>query len=128
LNGGTLSAECGSAVSPAARVDLLSIAERQLVEIVKGVSSLPRVLILDEPTSSLTIHEARELFAIIRRLAAGGTAVVYISHKLNEIFEVTDRVTVLRDGRKVASAPTREWGASRLVRATVGRGLSTLVP
>jgi ABC-type sugar transport system ATPase subunit len=120
--------ECGIALDPSARVDQLSIAERQLVEIVKGVSASPRVLILDEPTSSLTIHEVRELFAIVRRLAARGTAIVYISHKLDEIFAVTDRVTVLRDGRKVASALTAEWTESGLVRAMVGRDLSALFP
>jgi rhamnose transport system ATP-binding protein len=121
-------AECGITVEPSARVDHLSIAERQLVEIVKGVSASPRVLILDEPTSSLTITEIRELFAIVRRLAARGTAIVYISHKLDEVFAVTDRVTVLRDGRMVASAPTGEWTESGLVRAMVGRDLSALFP
>ena len=121
-------AECGIAVEPSARVDQLSIAERQLVEIVKGVSASPRVLILDEPTSSLTITEVRELFGIVRRLAARGTAIVYISHKIDEIFAVTDRLTVLRDGRKVATAPTGEWTESALVRAMVGRDLSALFP
>ena len=120
--------ECGVSVDPAAKVESLSIAERQLVEIVKGVALAPRVLILDEPTSSLTIHEVQELFAILRRLALRGTAIVYISHKLDEIFAITDRVTVLRDGRKVATAPTGEWTESTLVRAMVGRDLSALFP
>ena len=88
----------------------------------------PKVLILDEPTSSLTVREVRELFTIVRRLAARGTAIVYISHKLDEIFAVADRVTVLRDGCKVASAPNREWTEGALVRAMVGRDLSTLFP
>ncbi len=124
----TVLAECDVVVEPSTRVDHLSIAERQLVEIVKGVSASPRVLILDEPTSSLTITEVRELFAIVRRLAGRGTAIVYISHKLDEIFAVTDRVTVLRDGQKVASAPTDQWTESALVRAMVGRDLSALFP
>jgi ABC-type sugar transport system ATPase subunit len=119
---------CGVSVDPTAKVENLSLAERQLVEIVKGVAFAPRVLILDEPTSSLTIREVRELFTIVRRLAARGTAIVYISHKLEEIFTVTDRVTVLRDGRKVASAPTKEWTEPALVRAMVGRDLSSLFP
>src|SRR5205823_12443056 len=94
-------AECGIAIAPSAKVERLSIAERQLVEIVKGVSASPRVLILDEPTSSLTIREVRELFAIVRRLVRSKrTAIVYISHKLDEIFAIADRVTVLRDGRR----------------------------
>jgi ABC-type sugar transport system ATPase subunit len=120
--------ECGVSVDPAAKVESLSIAERQLVEIVKGVALAPRVLILDEPTSSLTIHEVQELFGILRRLALRETAIVYISHKLDEIFAITDRVTVLRDGRKVATAPTHEWMESTLVRAMVGRDLSALFP
>jgi len=120
--------ECGISIDPSTRVDHLGIAERQLVEIVKGVAASPRVLVLDEPTSSLTISEVRDLFAIIRRLAARGTAVVYISHKLDEIFAVTNRITVLRDGRMVASGPTEEWNESALVRAMVGRDLSALFP
>jgi rhamnose transport system ATP-binding protein len=119
---------CGVAIDAAAKVDRLSIAERQLVEIVKGVSAEPRILILDEPTSSLTVNEIEELFSIVHRLAAKGTAIVYISHKLDEIFALTDRVTVLRDGRKVASAPTSEWTQGALVRAMVGRDLSALFP
>jgi ABC-type sugar transport system ATPase subunit len=70
----------------------------------------------------------QRLFGIVKRLAARGTAVVYISHKLDEVFAVTDRVTVLRDGRKVASAPTTEWTQDTLVRAMVGRDLSALFP
>jgi ABC-type sugar transport system ATPase subunit len=121
--------ECGIDIDPAVRVDYLSIAERQLVEIVKGVAASPRVLALDEPTSSLTIREVRDLFTIIRRLiATKRTAIVYISHKLDEVFALAQRVTVLRDGRKVASAPIDEWTEASLVRAMVGRDLSTLFP
>ena len=119
---------CGIAIDPGVRLGQLSLAERQLVEIVKGVASSPRVLILDEPTSSLTIRETRELFRIVARLVEGGTAVVYISHKLDEIFSVATRVTVLRDGRKVATALVGEWSEAKLVRAMVGRDLSTLYP
>jgi ABC-type sugar transport system ATPase subunit len=121
--------DCGVAIDPSRKVDRLSIAERQLVEIVKGVSASPRVLILDEPTSSLTITEIRELFTLVRRLvAARGTAVVYISHKLEELFALADRLTVLRDGRKVASAPIGDWTEAALIRAMVGRDLSALFP
>jgi ABC-type sugar transport system ATPase subunit len=120
--------ECGVAVEPTLKVETLSIAERQLVEIVKGVAFAPSVLILDEPTSSLTIREVRELFAIVRRLAARGATVVYISHKLDEVLAITDRITVLRDGRKVASRPTAQWTEPELVRAMVGRDLSSLFP
>jgi ABC-type sugar transport system ATPase subunit len=120
--------ECGVGLNPSTQVGELSIAQRQLVEIAKGVAGAPRVLILDEPTSSLSLPEIRELFTIVRRLAARGTAIVYISHKLNEMFELTDRITVLRDGRKVASQDTSDWTESALVRAMVGRDLSALFP
>jgi ABC-type sugar transport system ATPase subunit len=121
-------AECGVAIDAGIRAADLSLAERQLVEVVKGVSASPKVLILDEPTSSLTIGEVRELFAIVRRLAARGTAIVYISHKLDEIFALTDRITVLRDGRRVASKATTEWTEEAIIRAMVGRDLSSLFP
>ena len=88
----------------------------------------PRVLILDEPTSSLTIREVRQLFAVVRRLAARGAAIVYISHKLDEVRAIADRITVMRDGRKVASAATSAWTEQGLVRAMVGRDLSSLFP
>ena len=117
-----------SRLIPATKVGQLSIAERQLVEIVKGVSAAPRVLILDEPTSSLTIRDIRELFRIIQRLIARGTAVVYISHKLDEIFTIAQRATVLRDGKRVETAPIDEWTDARLIRAMVGRDLSALFP
>jgi ABC-type sugar transport system ATPase subunit len=120
--------DCGVDVDPSAKIERLSIAERQLVEIVKGVSASPRVLILDEPTSSLTIRETRELFRIIRKLVGRGATIVYISHKLDEVFAVSDRVTVLRDGMRVASGAKAEWSESRLVRAMVGRDLTALFP
>jgi len=121
-------AGCGIDLPPTAKVGNLSIAERQLVEIVKGVAFAPRVLILDEPTSSLTIREVRQLFSVVRRLAARGAAIVYISHKLDEVRAIADRITVMRDGRKVASAATSAWSEQGLVRAMVGRDLSSLFP
>jgi ABC-type sugar transport system ATPase subunit len=120
--------EIGIRLNPAAKAVYLSVAERQLVEITKGVSLNPRVLILDEPTSSLTYQEIRELFRVIRGLAAKGTAIVYISHKLDEIFAVTHRATVLRDGRHVATDLTVNWNEAGLVQAMVGRDLTTLFP
>jgi rhamnose transport system ATP-binding protein len=123
-----LLAGLGIGLAPSAKVERLSIAERQLVEIAKGVSLDPRVLILDEPTSSLTYQETGELFRVIAGLKAKGTAIVYISHKLDEIFATADRVTVLRDGARVATAPTVAWSEARLVNAMVGRDLSSLFP
>src|SRR5207245_11487114 len=113
----------GVSLEPAARVLHLSVVERLLVEIAKGVSAHPRVLILAEPTSSLTYQEVRELFRVVRGLAGRGRAIVYISHKLDEIFAVADRVTVLRDGRRVATAPPSRWTAASLVHPSGGRAL-----
>ena len=77
----------------------LSPGQQQMVEIAKGLSHDLKVLILDEPTASLTINESRHLFRIIRRLAAQGVSIVYVSHRMAEIFEISDRVTVMKDGR-----------------------------
>ena len=79
----------------------LSVGEQQRVEILRVLARGARVLILDEPTAVLTALEARELFGVMRRLVAGGRTVVFISHKLNEVLEVSDRITVLRGGRRV---------------------------
>jgi rhamnose transport system ATP-binding protein len=121
-------ASCGVDLPPATKVADLSIAERQLVEIVKAVALAPRVLILDEPTSSLTVREVRELFAVIRRLKERGASVVYVSHKLDEVRAIADRIVVMRDGRRVAGGPVGEWTEPRLVRAMVGRDLTSLYP
>ena len=85
--------------SRARTVDHLSPGQQQMVEIAKGLSHELKLIILDEPTSSLTINEARHLFRVIRRLAAQGISIVYVSHRMAEIFEISDRVTVLKDGR-----------------------------
>jgi len=110
-------------LDPDALVERLSIAERQLVEIVKAVSASPRVLLLDEPTSSLTRRETEALFGLIRRLRGQGVAIVYISHHLPEVLELADRVTVLRDGRHVATRPAADIAENDLIRLMVGREL-----
>jgi ABC-type sugar transport system ATPase subunit len=111
-------------ISPKAKISNLSIAKQQLVEISKGISMDSKVLILDEPTSSLTAPEIKDLFKIIQNLRDRGTAVVYISHKLAEVFEIADQITVLRDGVKLETRPTAEWDETSLVKAMVGRELS----
>lgn len=111
-------------ISPRSKIRSLSIAKQQLVEIAKGVSMQSKVLILDEPTSSLTAPEIKDLFKIIRKLKERGAAIVYISHKLAEVFEIADQITVLRDGSKVDSRPTSRWDEASLVKAMVGRELS----
>ncbi len=120
--------EIGVRVDPNKKVSRLSVAFRQLVEIAKGISISPRVLILDEPTSSLTAQEIKDLFRVVRRLAELQTAVVYISHKLEEVFEIGHTITVMRDGRKVASEARQNWSEAALVRAMVGRELSSFYP
>ncbi len=117
--------EVGADVSPRDKISRLSIAKQQLVEICKGVSKQSKVLILDEPTSSLTAPEIKDLFQVIRTLKQHGTAVVYISHKLSEIFEIADQVTVLRDGTKLETRPTSQWTEATLVKAMVGRELES---
>jgi len=106
-----------------ARVGTLSVGNRQRVEIAKALSRRARILILDEPTAVLTQHDADRLFAIIRRLAAQKVAVIYISHRLVEIFALANRVTVLRDGNLVAIKPVSETKESELIRLMVGRAL-----
>jgi rhamnose transport system ATP-binding protein len=106
-----------------ARVATLSVGNRQRVEIAKALSRRARILILDEPTAVLTQHDADRLFAIIRRLAAQKVAIIYISHRLVEIFSLANRVTVLRDGGLVAIKPVSETKESELIRFMVGRAL-----
>ncbi len=102
----------------------LSMADQQLIEIAKALSVDSRVLILDEPTASLSAHEVERLFAIVRQTRDRGVAVLFVSHRLEEVFELCDRATVLRDGRHVITAPTSELTAADLVRHMVGRAVS----
>ena len=102
----------------------LSMADQQLIEIAKALSVDERVLILDEPTASLSSHEVERLFAIVRQTRDRGVAVLFVSHRLEEVFELCDRATVLRDGRHVITAPTSELTAADLVRHMVGRAVS----
>ena len=111
----------GLAVDPDARVDRLSVGQQQRVEILKALYRGAEILILDEPTAVLTPQEADELLAVLRGLAAAGRSVVFISHKLDEVLRVADRVAVLRDGRLVATLPAGSTSAPELGRLMVGR-------
>jgi ribose transport system ATP-binding protein len=106
----------------------LSLAERQLVEIAKALSLDARIVIMDEPTSALSDRETRALFATVRTLTGHGVGVVYISHRLAEIFEIGDRVTVLRDGRQVATRDVRGADGRELVRLMADRDVHEQVP
>ena len=106
----------------------LSIAQRQMVEIARAFSINARILIMDEPTSSLTLNEVADLFRLVRRLRDEGTAIIFISHRLEELFEIADRVTVLRDGTYVDTCPMEGVTRDDLIRMMVGRTISNLFP
>jgi general nucleoside transport system ATP-binding protein len=116
-----LSERYGLAVDPDARVEDITVGAQQRVEILKALYRDARILVLDEPTAVLTAQEVRELIAIINRLKADGTAIVFISHKLGEVLQVADRVTVLRRGRRVDTVPVAGATEQDLARLVVGR-------
>ena len=111
-------------VSPSAPVAGLGMAQRQLIEIAKALSSDSRIVVMDEPTATLTSRETVRLFEIIGRLRTAGVAVLFVSHHLQELFEIADRVTVLRNGRKVATQTMTETTPRDLVRLMVGRDVT----
>ncbi len=120
--------EVGLDVAPSARVETLGIAQMQLVEIAKALSSQSKVLILDEPTATLTPNEIGRLFEIIARLKQRGVTVLYISHRLQEVFEIGDRITVLRNGRKVDTVAAQSATIPQIVRLMVGREMGIEYP
>ena len=118
----------GLDVDPAVLVSTLTIGHQQLVEIAKALSVNARVLIMDEPTSSLSSHEAENLFKVIRELRGRGVSIVYISHRLGEVRALADRVTVLRDGANAGDLGRDEIDHARMVKLMVGRDLSQFYP
>ncbi len=125
---GDLLAQLGGNMDPGCPLRLLSAAERQIVEFAKALSRRVRVLLLDEPTAALTEHEIKNLFAVIRRLKSDGVGVIYISHRLDEIFQIGDRVTVLRDGKVVQTATANNVDRRSIIRWMVGRELEQEYP
>jgi ribose transport system ATP-binding protein len=119
-----LLASIGFCISPRTLVEQLSIGHRQMVEIAKALSSRPRILIMDEPTSSLSQHETATLFQVIRDLSRRGVTIIYISHRLAEVQQLADRVVVLRDGRNAGELAGTDIQAERMVQLMVGRGVS----
>ena len=115
-------------IDPRLPAGRLSISQQQLVEIAKALTLDCRILILDEPTAALTEHEAQKLFVIMRGLAARGIGIIYISHRMAEIFENCDRVTVMRDGQHIRTDRTADITSADVVNAMVGRKLDTLYP
>ena len=120
--------ELGFDLNPRTPVRKLSPAQRQLVEIARAVARATRLVIMDEPTSSLSAKEVDELFAVVRQLQARGTAVIFVTHRLEELAQVADRVTVLRDGETVHEGPMPREDFSGLIKAMVGRDLKDFFP
>jgi len=115
-------------LNPDARVEELTLSERQLLEIARALAHAARVLILDEPTSALSEPEARILFERLERLRDAGVGILYISHRLEEIYRLADRITVLRDGKGVLTRPASQLSSEELVAAMVGRASTKAAP
>ena len=123
-----VAASLGVKLDLEAPVHRLSAAQQQLVEIARALLRDARVIIMDEPTGPLTQQDAARLFSLIRQLRSRGVGIIYISHRLEEIFEVADRLTVLRDGRRIVAMPVGETTREMLIHHMVGRTLDTLYP
>ncbi|MBV9949167.1 MAG: sugar ABC transporter ATP-binding protein [Myxococcales bacterium] len=119
-----LLARVGLALPPTTPVRLLTAGQMQMIEIAKALSQNARIIIMDEPTSSLTAGESEHLFRIIRQLRSAGMGIIYISHRMAEVFELADRITVLRDGRRVGELTRAEADHEKIVAMMVGRELS----
>ncbi len=121
-------AELGVVIDPTAIAGELSLADQQLVEIAKALVSEPKLLILDEATSALDSNQVQLLFAALRRLQERGTAIVFISHRLEEVFAISDRITVLKNGENVATVRTGQATTAGLVKLMVGREMQDIFP
>ncbi|MBQ7054711.1 MAG: ATP-binding cassette domain-containing protein, partial [Oscillospiraceae bacterium] len=118
----------GIDVNPAQIMGSLPVARRQMAEIAKAVSYNARVIVFDEPTSSLNDAEVEQLFRIIDMLKKGGTAIIYISHKMEEILRISDDITVMRDGRHIATEPAKNMTMEKIIKLMVGRELGNRFP
>lgn len=115
-------------IDPRTPIRNLGIGQQQLVEIAKALSHEARILVLDEPTAALSESEVESLFSILKRLRSRGVGMIYISHKLNEVFRISDRITVLRDGRTVDTRPTAELDEGKVIAMMVGREVGDIFP
>ncbi len=120
--------QLGEAVNTKAPVKSLSVARQQLVAIARAISRRLRILILDEPTAPLTKHEIKGLFTVIRKLRADGVGIIYISHRLEEVFEIADSIAILRDGKLVRTGKAEELNRRSLISLMVGRELENEFP
>lgn len=115
-------------IDPQTPVKSLGIGQQQLIEIAKALSHNARILVLDEPTAALTDSEVETLFGILNKLRSRGVGMIYISHKLGEVFRISDRITVLRDGKTVGTNPTSEWTEAAIIERMVGREVGDIFP
>lgn len=120
--------ELGINVSPRIKMSKLSVSQRQMVEIAKAVSYNAKILVLDEPTSSLTQSEVEHLFKIINKLRDKGCGIIYISHKMEEILRISDDVTIMRDGKWIDTLPALELTTDKIIKLMVGRDLTNRFP
>src|SRR5215472_651541 len=120
--------QLGVSLRPEDPVLGLSIADQQIVEIIKALTFEAKVLIMDEPTAALSLEEVKRLFEIVERLRSKGVAIMFVSHRLEEVFAISQRITVMRDGRVVGSGPAEEWTTEEVIRKMVGRSLEALYP
>lgn len=118
----------GIELNPKSLMKDLSVSEKQMVEIAKAISNDSKIIIMDEPTSAISDREVEQLFKIIRELTREGVAIIYISHKMDEIFKISDQITILRDGTYIATYDTEELTNDLLVSLMVGRDLTDLFP
>jgi rhamnose transport system ATP-binding protein len=118
----------GGRIHPDAEARSLTMPEQQLVEIVRALGADARILIMDEPTASMAAREVDNLFRVINELRTQGVGIIYISHRLDELYRIADRVTVLRDGKTVATCPVAEVDRAALIRLMVGREIASVYP
>ena len=116
------------AINPRTKMGALSVSQQQMCEIAKAISYDAQLIIMDEPTSSITESEVAHLFQMIRTLLDRGITIIYISHKMDEIFEISDEISIYRDGQYIATRPTKETSSSQLIELMVGRTLTDLYP
>ena len=112
-------------LSPRTTINKLTVAQQQMIEIIKAVSFNSKIIVMDEPTSSLTEKEVEFLFNTIRKLKSKGVGIVYISHRMNELFQITDRITVMRDGAYIGTVSTKDTTNEKLISLMVGRELTS---
>jgi ribose transport system ATP-binding protein len=124
----TLLDTLGIDINPATRIRNLSVAYQQIVEIAKSLSKKARILIFDEPSAPLSNREVEKLLDMVKKLKESGVSIIYISHRIEEIFQISDRVSVMRDGRLIKTMPVKDTSRSELIKLMVGRDLSNYYP